>query len=151
MANFMGSYEHTLDTKGRLILPSTFRSDLENGAVAVLFDECLAIMPLGEFSRMTNYFRDQEAQGKTTRAHLRALSSHAERVTPDSQGRIRLPNNLRTLAALDREVVIAGVFERVEVWNPLRWKSNFPSGTVQLVASLARQYGLGVPESAQNE
>ena len=143
MANFMGSYEHTLDEKGRLMLPASFRLEFAAGAVTVPYDRCLAILPPNEYARMANSLKGQVAQGKANADHLRAFASLAETITPDSQGRIRLPPRLRTLAGLDREVLVAGVFERVEIWNPRRWEANFPSGAAQFVSPLIRQYELG--------
>lgn len=143
MAMFMGTYEHTLDDKGRLILPANFRSKLADGAVAVPLDRCMAILPPEEFERMATHLKAQVSQKKADLDHLRAFSSLADEVVPDSQGRMRLAPHLRDLAGLGDRVVVAGVLERIEVWDPTRWASVFPSGAAKFVAPIVREYGLG--------
>lgn len=142
----MGTYEHALDEKGRLILPANFRSKLANGAVTVPLDRCLAILPPEEFERMALHLRTQVSQGKADIDHLRAFASLADEVMPDSQGRMRLAPHHRELAGLNREVIVAGVLERIEVWDPTRWSSVFPTGAAKFVASMVRDYGLGAPD-----
>ena len=147
MAKFMGTYEHTLDDKGRLILPATFRSKLAQGAVTVPLDRCLAILPPNEFERMATHLKTRVSEGRADMDHLRAFASLADEVIPDSQGRMRLAPHLRDLAGLKRNVVVAGVLERIEVWDPARWSSVFPSGAAKFVSSIVREYGLGPPDS----
>lgn len=143
----MGTYEHTLDDKGRLILPATFRSKLAQGAVTVPLDRCMAILPPDEFGRMASHLKEQVSKGRADMDHLRAFASLADEVIPDSQGRMRLAPHLRDLAGLGRNVIVAGVLERIEVWNPDRWSSVFPSGAAKFVSSIVREYGLGPPDS----
>lgn len=143
MSKFMGTYEHALDEKGRLILPANFRSKLAQGAVSIPLDRCLAILPPAEFERMALHLRAQVSKGRADQDHLRAFASLADEVVPDSQGRVRLAPHHRELAGLKREVVVAGVLERIEVWDPVRWSSVFPSGAAKFVASMVRDYGLG--------
>lgn len=147
MAMFMGTYEHTLDDKGRLILPASFRSKLATGAVTVPLDRCMAILPPEEFDRMATHLKMQVSQGKADLDHLRAFASLADEVVPDSQGRMRLAPHLRDLAGLGDRVVVAGVLERIEVWDPARWASVFPSGAAKFVSSIVREYGLGPADS----
>ncbi|MDE0065288.1 MAG: hypothetical protein OXN44_00265 [Acidimicrobiaceae bacterium] len=147
MAKFMGTYEHTLDDKNRLILPAAFRSKLAQGAVTVPLDRCLAILPPDEFERMANHLKEQVSKGRADMDHLRAFASLADEAIPDSQGRMRLAAHLRDLAGLGRNVIVAGVLERIEVWDPARWSSVFPSGAAKLVSSIVREYGLGPPDS----
>ena len=147
MAKFMGTYEHTLDDKGRLILPATFRSKLAQGAVTVPLDRCLAILPPDEFERMASHMKAQVAKGRADMDHLRAFASLADEVIPDSQGRMRLAPYLRDLAGLGRNVIVAGVLERIEVWDPARWSSVFPAGAAKFVSSIVREYGLGPAET----
>ncbi|MCY3849491.1 MAG: division/cell wall cluster transcriptional repressor MraZ [Acidimicrobiaceae bacterium] len=146
MAKFMGTYEHTLDDKGRLILPAAFRPKLAQGAVTVPLDRCLAILPPDEFERMAAHLKKQVSEGRADMDHLRAFASLADEAVPDSQGRMRLAPHLRDSAGLGRNVVVAGVLERIEVWDPARWSSVFPSGAAKLVSSIVREYGLGPPD-----
>ena len=108
MARFVGNFEHTLDEKGRLILPSAFRPKLAEGAFITPLDHCLAILPAEEFDRMADRLESQVAAGGVDVNALRHFASQADEVTPDSQGRVRLLPHLRELGGLDRNVIVTG-------------------------------------------
>ena len=105
---FVGNHEHTIDDKGRLILPSAFRARLADGAYVTTLDHCLAIVPTEEFARMADRLDDEVSEGLVDVNAVRAFFSQADFVTPDSQGRIRLLPHLRELVGLDRSVVVTG-------------------------------------------
>ena len=92
---------------------------------------------------MATHLKAQVSQGRADLDHLRAFASLADEVVPDSQGRMRLAPHLRDLAGLGDRGVVAGVLERIEVWDPARWAAVFPSGAAKLVSSIVREYGLG--------
>ena len=142
MARFVGNFEHTLDEKGRLILPAAFRPKLAQGAYITSLDHCLAILPSDEFERMANSLEAQVDSGDVDVGALRSFASLADEVTPDSQGRVRLLPHLRELADLDRSVVVTGALRRIEVWNPTRWEDISSQGTEQLAAAIERGHGL---------
>jgi transcriptional regulator MraZ len=143
MASFVGNFEHTLDDKGRLILPASFRAKLAEGAIVTSLDHCLAILPAEEFDRMAESLEQQVAAGSVDVNALRAFASQADQVVPDSQGRVRLLPHLRELAGLDRSVVVTGMLRRIEVWDPERWESVSPVGTAKLADAIERGHGLG--------
>lgn len=145
MARFVGSFEHTLDAKGRLILPAAFRPKLADGAVITSLDHCLAILPAEEFDRMADLLEQQVAVGGVDVNALRAFASQADEVIPDSQGRVRLLPHLREIAGLDRTVIVTGALRRIEVWDPERWAAVSPAGTEKLADAIERGHGIGAP------
>lgn len=144
---FVGNYEHTLDDKGRLILPSAFRPKLAEGAFVTSFDHCLAILPTEEFDRMADEFERQVASGEVDVNAVRSFASQADEVVPDSQGRIRILPHLRAMAGLDRAVVVTGVLRRIEIWDPERWAERSSAGAEKLADAIERGHGFGPPGS----
>lgn len=115
---FLGSYQHTVDEKGRLTLPAKWRSELAGGVVVTRgLENCLFVYPK---SRFEEYARQVELQGielADARAWARYLGAMAADVEPDKQGRILVPENLRKFARLDGDVVVIGAMSHLEVWN----------------------------------
>jgi transcriptional regulator MraZ len=143
MASFVGSFEHTLDDKGRLILPASFRAKLAEGAFVTPLDHCLAILPAEEFDRMADSLEQQVSTGDVDVNALRAFASKADQIVPDSQGRVRLLPHLRDTAGLDRSVIVIGMLRRIEVWDPQRWNDVSPVGSEKLADAIERGHGLG--------
>ena len=110
-----GTYEHTIDAKGRLFIPAKLREELgEVFYLAMGVDACLAIYPQATWDRFTEKFASLPmSQSKA----MRPLFANAARCELDSQGRIVIPQTLRKYAALDKEAVIIGVHDRAEVWS----------------------------------
>src|SRR5262249_48209649 len=103
---FLGEYAHSLDAKGRVILPAKFRDQLEGGAVMVRgLDGCLAVYPPDEFHRVAEKLQVARERGAPTRQAARSYYAGATEFTPDKQGRVAIPQPLREYAHLDREVV----------------------------------------------
>jgi len=143
MARFVGTHEHTLDAKGRLILPSAFRSKLADGAFITPLDHCLAILPADEFDRMADRLEQQVAAGQVSANAVRHFASQADEVTPDSQGRVRVLPHLRELGGLDREVIVTGAIRRIELWSPERFASVGDEGAESLASAIEAGHGLG--------
>lgn len=120
---FLGEYQHSLDAKGRVILPVEFREDLATGAVLTkVLDGCLAVYSEGEFEMLAQRVRESARQGPRQRQAARAWFSSARHFVPDKQGRFAIPQPLREFARLERDVMVLGVDNRVELWNPPRWR-----------------------------
>lgn len=120
---FLGEFEHSLDAKGRVILPARFRERLEAGAyISKQIDGCLAVWPPEEFERVMDEMQEKARRGPTERNAVRAFAAGAADVVPDRQGRIAIPPKLREFAGLDRDVVILGVGSRIEIWDARRWE-----------------------------
>lgn len=119
---FLGQHDHSLDAKGRVILPAEYRSAFEGGAVITkLIDGCLAIWTPEEFERVANDMIEKAKRGNQERTVARSFAAGAKSVEPDKQGRVAIPTHLREYAGLEREVVITGQFNRVEIWDQERW------------------------------
>ena len=121
---FLGEFQHSLDEKGRVILPVKFRDRLEAGAViGKVLDGCLAVWPADEFERLANEMLEKARRGGDERNVMRTLAAGAAEVTLDRQGRIAIPANLRTFAGLEKDVTVNGAFNRIEIWDRERWQS----------------------------
>jgi MraZ protein len=119
---FLGEFQHSLDIKGRVILPARYRDQLAEGAyVTKGRGGCLSVFTAEDFEVVASEVREQSKQGATQLNAARAFFSGAQEVRPDRQGRFALPQNLRDYAGLTREVVVAGVFSRIEIWDRDRW------------------------------
>ena len=119
---FLGEFQHSLDIKGRVILPARYREQLAEGAyVTKGRGGCLSVFTAEDFEVVASEVREQSKQGATQLNAARAFFSGAQEVRPDKQGRVALPQNLRDYAGLTREVVVAGVFSRIEIWDRDRW------------------------------
>ena len=119
--HFLGTHTPKLDEKGRLFLPAKFRAELSDGLVITRFQErCLAIWPLKTFDEMASQARGASTS-QSVRDYQRMLASGASDDTPDKQGRITIPPHLRMYAGLDKECVVVGALDRVEVWDSQTW------------------------------
>ena len=131
---FLGEYQHSLDAKGRVILPARFRDQLEGGAVmAKALDGCLAVYPVEEFHRVAANLREARARGATERQAARTYFAGAVEITPDKQGRVAVPLHLRTFAQLDRDVTVAGNFDHIEIWNAESFSQRDQAGSASIV------------------
>ena len=119
---FLGEFQHSLDTKGRVILPARYRDQLAEGAyVTKGRGGCLSVFTPEDFEDVASQVREQSKRGAKELNAARTFFSGALEVKPDKQGRVALPQNLREYAGLTREVVVAGVFSRIEIWDRDRW------------------------------
>ena len=126
---FMGTYTPKLDDKGRLILPAKFRDQLTEGLVVTRGQErCLTVYPTAEFTDMARRAQEAPVTHKATRDYTRFLFAGASDETPDKQGRITIPPMLRDYAGLTRDVVVIGVMNRVEIWDPQKWQEYSEAG-----------------------
>ena len=122
MERFFGTYEHTLDGKGRVILPAKFRSPFDHGGYLTQFsDGCLALWPPDEFQRQAEQMKERGRSGRSDRNLARYWASATQELEVDRQGRLVVPARMREFAGLETDVMVVGVFDRVELWNPARW------------------------------
>src|SRR2546423_13193239 len=122
---YLGTFEHALDTKGRVILPAKFRDRLENGAfLAKSVDGCLSLYDAEGFERVAHDMQEQARRGALERNAVRSFAAGAAEATPDRQGRITIPQHLRTFAELERDVVVTGALNRIEIWNAAKWRGS---------------------------
>jgi MraZ protein len=121
---FLGQYQHSLDEKGRVILPAKFRGQLEGGAyMARGRDGCVCVYPTDEWERVSKAMQELATRGTQERQAARSFFAGAAEVAPDRQGRVPVPVHLRDFAglSLERDVVVAGVLSRIEIWDAQKW------------------------------
>ena len=120
---FLGQYQHSLDTKGRLTIPSRFREVLaEDGAYIFQgFDQNLLLLTVSSFQRISERVSRMSLTEPNARLLKRLIFSSAERVEADKAGRILIPDFLRKAAGLNGEAVLVGAGDYVEIWEPSRW------------------------------
>ena len=122
----MGEYQHSVDTKGRLIIPSKFREDLGSTFVITRgLDNCLFGYPMDEWRKLEEKLKELPMTKKDARAFARFFFSGATEVELDKQGRINIPATLSSYAKLDKECVIIGVSSKIEIWAKESWESYF--------------------------
>jgi MraZ protein len=122
VAGFVGRYEHSLDTKGRVILPVKFRAQFDRGGYLTQNSEgCLALWTPGEFERQMENMQGRAGSSRSDRNRARIWASNSADVEIDRQGRMPIPSHLRAFARLDTEVLVHGAIDRVELWNPAAW------------------------------
>lgn len=120
---FLGEHQHSLDAKGRLIVPAKFRADLGDRFIVTRgLDRCLFAYPISEWQVIEGKLKALPLTQSDARAFVRFFFSGATECEMDKQGRIMLPVNLREYAGLEREVTSVGVSTRVEIWSRERWE-----------------------------
>jgi MraZ protein len=119
---FMGEYQHSLDDKGRIIIPAKFRDALGSSFVITRgLDNCLFVYPNEEWATMESKLKALPLMKSDARAFTRFFLSGATECELDKQGRANLPANLREHAQLTQQAVVIGVSNRVEIWSKERW------------------------------
>jgi MraZ protein len=120
---FLGEYTHTIDDKGRLTIPAKFRGELSSGLVVTRgFEQNLMVFPLDGWQDLAERILSRPLTDKGVRTFRRRVFSGAVDLAPDRQGRIVIPAYLREFAGIDHEVVVAGMYNYVEVWHISNWK-----------------------------
>ena len=118
----LGEYRHNVDTKGRLAIPAKFRTDFKSGAIITRgIDSCLLVFGPKEWKELVKKLMALPLVQANSRAFVRLMLSGATDVKLDKQGRVLIPEYLRSYAKLDKEVVLAGLYSRVEIWDTRNW------------------------------
>jgi MraZ protein len=135
---FLGEFQHSLDAKGRIILPSKIRSELDSGLIITRApDGCLWVMARTDFDAWADRLRERARMGDPRwRDVLRFIFAGAHEDHPDKQGRITVPEHLREHAGLEREVTIAGADDRIEIWQRERWEERRSAATARMAEDL---------------
>lgn len=122
---FMSEYNHTIDTKGRLIIPAKFREALgEEFVVSKGMDGCLFVYASDDWKVFEEKLASLPLINVEARQFARYFLSGAQYVTVDKQGRILMPQDLREFAGLEKDVVLAGMGGRIEIWSLDKWNEN---------------------------
>ena len=140
---FMGEYNHTIDTKGRLIIPTKFRDQLGDEFIVTKgLDGCLFAFPKNEWQIFEEKLRTLPLNQKSTRKFTRFFVAGACMCELDKQGRILLPQTLREFAGLEKDVVLAGNLNRVEIWSKANWDENNAYDDMDDIAEQMTDFGI---------
>jgi MraZ protein len=142
---FIGEYHHAIDEKGRLALPVKFREELGRSVVVTRgLDNCLFVYTQPEWNQLAERLSKLPVAKANTRAFARLMLAGAMELEVDQQGRAVLPDYLRRYARLKKKVVIAGLLNRLELWDALIWQK-YQAGTERNAGDIAEALGeLGV-------
>ncbi|GBF75463.1 division/cell wall cluster transcriptional repressor MraZ [Paenibacillus sp. 598K] len=123
---FMGEHQHSIDDKGRIIIPAKFREELGPQFVVTRgLDNCLFVYPESEWKVLEQKLKSLPLMKSDARAFTRFFFSGATECELDKQGRVNVPANLREYAKLDKECIVLGVTNRVEIWSKAIWEGYF--------------------------
>ena len=142
---FMGEYNHTVDTKGRLIIPSRFRDELGVEFVVTKgLDGCLFVFPNNEWQAFEEKLKALPLTNKSARQFARFFVAGATPCELDKQGRILLPGTLREFAGLEKDVVLTGMLNRIEIWSKSKWNENNSYDDMDDIAEQMTDLGLSI-------
>lgn len=142
---FMGEYNHTIDPKGRVIIPAKFRDSLgDSFFVTRGLDGCLFVYNEEEWTNFEAKLKTLPITNKDARNFVRFFLSSSDNVEMDKQGRINLPTKLIEYADLSKDVVLIGVGSRVEIWSRERWEGIDTFDDVEAVAEHMAELGFGI-------
>lgn len=142
---FIGEYSHNLDDKGRLAIPVKFRNQLKTGAVVTRgLDNCLFLYTKTEWQKLATKLAALPISQANSRAFSRLMLAGAMDIEVDKQGRVILPEYLRKFASLKKELVLAGLYNRIEIWDSVNWET-YKGQTEAQSGNIAERMGeLGV-------
>ena len=144
---FLGEYQHSLDAKVRLIVPSKFRDGLGNRCVITKgLDGCLFIFPIDAWQNLSEKLAHLPLTRQDARSFTRFFFSRASELDCDKQGRIAIPQGLQTYADLGKNVVVIGMSERIEIWSTERWQAYEAgnAGSFEQLAELMEPFDIGL-------
>lgn len=142
---FMSEYNHTIDTKGRLIVPSKFRDQLGDEFVVTKgMDGCLFVYANEDWNAFEQKLTSLPLINKEARKFARFFLAGAAQVEVDKQGRILLPSNLRDFAGLEKDVVLVGVGSRIEIWSRENWENMDADSDMDDIAATMESLGLTI-------
>lgn len=142
---FMSEYNHTVDAKGRLIVPSKFREQLGDEFVVTKgMDGCLFVYANEDWTAFEQKLTSLPLINKEARKFARFFLAGAAQVEVDKQGRILLPANLREFAGLDKDVVLVGVGSRIEIWSRENWENMDADSDMDDIAATMESLGLTI-------
>ena len=140
---FISEYNHSIDAKGRVIVPAKFREALGDEFVITQgLDGCLFVFPNDEWTKFEEKLKTLPMANKDARKFVRFFLAGAALVEVDKQGRILIPPVLRTFAGLEKDVAVVGVGNRVEIWDKARWDESTTFDDMDEVAEHMADLGL---------
>lgn len=145
---FIGEYSHTIDNKKRLSIPSDFRSELgDKGVITRGFENCLFLYPQSTWKERAQKISERSPLQSDARGLARIMLAGAMEVKLDNLGRILIPDYLKEYAELEKNALVAGLYNRIEIWDEERWES-YKEKTEQEIGDIAeRLEELGINDS----
>ena len=142
---FIGEFQHSLDEKGRMAIPAKFRTKIAGGAIITRgLDRCLFVFTKKDWENLAQKLITLPLAQANSRAFARLMLAGASNVEVDSQGRVLIPDYLRKYAGLLKEVVVAGLYNRAEIWDAEKW-SQYKQKTESASDEIAEKLGeLGI-------
>ena len=142
---FIGEYSHSIDAKKRMALPSKFRKALGKSVVLTRgLDQCLFVYTVGEWKQLAEKLGKMPIGESKTRAFVRLMLAGAVDADLDAQGRVLVPDYLKEYAGLGKNVVVAGLYNRLEIWDDKKW-NRYKAGVEKDTDKIAEELGkLGV-------
>jgi MraZ protein len=145
---FRGRFEHTIDSKGRVSIPSRFREILatryDERLIITNFDQCLWAYPSGEWRKVEEKVAALPQFKPEVKALQRFFISAASESAIDKQGRMMIPQTLRDYAGLEKDCIIVGMSQRIELWDKSRWGKIFNEAEEKLHGSFDKLAELGL-------
>ena len=142
---FMGEYNHIIDAKGRLIIPARFRELLgEEFILTKGLDGCLSIYPMDAWEAFETKLRALPLTNKNARTFTRFFVAGVTNCELDRQGRILVPQTLREFAGLEKEVVLTGNLDRIEIWSKEKWSENCNYDDMDSIAESMQDLGITI-------
>lgn len=142
---FIGEYQHTLDSKGRIIVPSKFREELGDEFVITKgLDNCLFVYPKDEWKVLEDKLKTLPLTHKDARAFVRFFFSGASESILDKQGRVLIPANLREHSKIDKDAVVIGVSTRLEIWSKEEWEGYIDEDNLSYESIAEKMAELGI-------
>jgi len=139
---FIGEYNHSVDAKKRLALPSKFRKGIGKTVVITRgLDKCLFVYPMKTWKELAHKLGTMPIGEASTRSFVRLMLAGATDVSADAQGRVLIPDYLKKYAGIKRDVVVAGLFDRLEIWDENKWeayKKNAEKNTDKIAENLGK-------------
>lgn len=142
---FIGEYQHSLDSKNRITMPSKFREELGDSFVMTKgMDDCLFIYSINEWKIVENKLKSLPMTSKDARAFIRFFFAGASECEIDKQGRVLIPTNLKEYAKIEKDTVVIGVSTRIEIWSLDEWNrfNNDANISYEDVAEKMSQLGI---------
>lgn len=141
---FIGEYQHSLDEKGRVTVPSKYREQLEDSFILTKgLDGCLFIYTLSEWAVFEQKLKSLPLTNLNARKFVRFFLSGAVECVPDKQGRILIPSSLRVYSEIEKDIVFIGMGNRIEVWSQSKWEVyNNEEVDMELLASQMEDLGI---------
>lgn len=142
---FIGEYRHSIDEKGRLIVPAKLREQLGREFIATKgLDKCLYLYPMDEWKNVENQLRQKVMTDPDSRRIVRFFLAGAVPCELDKQGRVLIPNQLREFAGIEKDVVLAGMLSRLELWDESAWAEANTVGDMDEMARAMADMGIAI-------